>query len=70
MNDTSYRIIVRAKAELVQVYVQWDRRNYYASATFNNSATEVKVSHAGSNLVTWPLYLSGRDLADLEAIIP
>jgi len=52
-----YRVAVIQAGTDIQTLVDTDVKNTYASATFNQTATGVKVSHAGSNLVTWPRYI-------------
>jgi hypothetical protein len=67
-NGTAYRVVAIADGNAIRSFVADVARNAYTSATFNNTATGVQVSHAGSDLVAWPRVLSGAALAALEAI--
>lgn len=58
-NGTAYRIVVRLMGDAIQVWVNNAPLSVYTSATFNNTATGVKVDKAGANLITWPRTLTG-----------
>lgn len=68
VNGVSYRIVAIQKGDVIRTYVADVAKNISITATFNNTATGVKISHAASNLVTWPRTLSGAALATLQAI--
>jgi hypothetical protein len=55
---TQYRIVVVCDGVEIRTYVADTSKNTYTSASFNQSATGVHVSHAGANLVSWPRRLS------------
>lgn len=67
-NGTSYRVVVLCDGTTIRTYVANALKNSYTSASFNQSATGVRVSHAGTNLVTWPRTLSGTALSTLQAV--
>jgi hypothetical protein len=67
-NGTSYRIVAILDGNTIRTYVANVAKSTYSSASFNNTATGVKVSHAGTDLVCWPRTLSGAALAALEAV--
>lgn len=58
-NGTTYRVVVKLNGSAIWTYVNDSRKNV-ATSTFNQTANGVKVSHAGSNLVVWPLSLDIR----------
>jgi hypothetical protein len=53
-NGTAYRVVAIMDGTTIKTYVANVAKNTYASASFNQSATGIKVSHAGTNLVAWP----------------
>ncbi len=53
-NGTGYRIVAYCVGNAIDVYVASVIKATYTSATFNNTATGVKVSRAGTDLVAWP----------------
>ena len=57
----SYHIVVRFEDNDIRVSVGTAGKQVYTSATFQNTATGIKVSGfaAGINLVSWPLRISG-----------
>lgn len=57
-NGNNYRIVVIANTVLIETYVAITRKATYASATFNQSATGVKVNLAGANFGVWPRLLN------------
>jgi hypothetical protein len=67
-NGTAYRIVAIVDGNVIRTFVATIAKSTYSSATFNNTATGVKVSHAGTDLVCWPRTLSGAALAILEAV--
>jgi hypothetical protein len=67
-NGTAYRIVAIVDGNVIRTFVANVAKNTYSSASFNNTATGVKVSHAGTDLVCWPRTLSGSALAILEAV--
>jgi hypothetical protein len=67
-NGTAYRVVVIQDGNAIRTFVANVAKNTYTSATFNNTATDVRVSHAGADLVAWPRTLSGAALAALEAV--
>lgn len=67
-NNTAYRIVVISDGNTIKTYVANVAKNSYASASFNNTATGVKTSAAGSNLIAWPRTLSGAALAELNKV--
>lgn len=64
--STAYRIVVLMFGNTIRTYVANVARNAYQSASFNNTATVAKTSHAGSELVSWPRDLDSTALAALE----
>jgi lysophospholipase L1-like esterase len=54
-NATAYRIVVTVDGYSVCAYVGTTYKATWTSARNTPTATGVKVSHAGSELVTWPL---------------
>jgi len=67
-NGSTYRLVVIADTQAIFNFVGEERKNTYASASFNQTATGVKTSHAVNNLIAWPRVLSGAALAALEAV--
>lgn len=67
-NGTPYRIVVRHSANTIRAFVADVDKTTYSSATFNNTATGVKVSHAGTDLVAWPFTLGAAAAALLDAV--
>jgi hypothetical protein len=65
-NGTSYRLVVIQDGNTIKTFVANVAKNTYTSATFNNTATGIKTSRSGTNLVAWPRTLSGAALAELE----
>jgi len=61
-NATDYRIVVTADDEEIKNYVANTAKNTYSSASFNKTATGVKITGfaAGADLVAWP-----RDVSSL-----
>lgn len=57
-NGTQYRIVVTIHGYTMRVHVANVYKVGWTSARLNSTATGVKVSHAGSELVTWPLAVS------------
>ena len=55
-NSTDYRFVVIQDGADISTRVGSTAKNTYGSATFNQTATGVKVSHAGDNLIAWPRY--------------
>lgn len=55
-NGTQYRVVAVCFSNTIELYVANVAKGLYASATFNNTATSVKVSHAGVDLVAWPRF--------------
>lgn len=53
-DSTDYRVVVICDGNDIDTYVDGTAKNSYASASFNSSATGVKVSHVGANLAAWP----------------
>jgi hypothetical protein len=60
-NGTQYRIVAITRGTTIKTYVADVLKNSYTSATFNQTATTAKVSHACSNLVCWPSSVSISD---------
>lgn len=56
-NATQYRIGVIVDKYAIRAYVGVSYKCEYTSARSSNTATGVQVSHAGTNLTTWPLYV-------------
>lgn len=63
---TGYRIVVLMFGNTIRNYVANTARNAYQSASFNNTATIARTSHAGSELIAWPRALDAGALAALE----
>ena len=61
-DSTDYRIVVTADDEEIKNYVANTAKNSYSSASFNKTATGVKITGfaAGADLVAWP-----RDVSSL-----
>lgn len=55
-NGVQYRVVAVCFSNTIELYVANVAKGLYASATFNNTATGVKVSHAGVDLVAWPRF--------------
>lgn len=53
-NGTSYRIKVILDTQAIRTYVANVTKNAYTSASFNQTATVAKVSHAGTDFISWP----------------
>lgn len=68
---TAVLIAVRAVGGNISTYTNATRRNAYASATFNQTATGVKVSGhtTGANLATFPRSAIGAALLELENLV-
>lgn len=66
VNGTSYRILVSLYGSDIRVTVGLAGKND-ASSAFNASVTGVKVSHAGTDLIAWPLDPPAGALAQLNA---
>jgi hypothetical protein len=65
-NGLAARFIVVTAGDTIAVYTDDSYRYiYYASATFNNTATGVKTSHAAANLTAYPRTISGAALTEL-----
>lgn len=58
VNATAYRIVVICDTQDIRTFVDNVFKNSYTTATFNQTATGVKVSHAGVNLISWPRTIS------------
>jgi hypothetical protein len=77
-NATKYRIYVIAYGNNIYTYtatssVRDTQKNSYTSATFNNTATNAKVTATAgalTNFITWPRTLSGTALSILQAAFP
>lgn len=69
-NGTTYEYCVLCVGSTIRATIHRTGGNHvaYTSATFNNTATGVKVDKAGANLVTWPYQLSGRALEVIKAL--
>jgi hypothetical protein len=65
-NGTAYNIVALCYGNTIQI---GGSSLKYESATFNNTATGVKVSHAVTNLNTWPRTISGSALAELNRFL-
>lgn len=57
VNGTQYRIVAIMRDTNIQSTVALAAKSNYNSASFNSTETGVKVSHAGVDLVSWPLAL-------------
>lgn len=53
-NTTTYRVVTVVEGSVVKTYVANTLKTSYASASTNSTATGVKVSTAGTDLVSWP----------------
>lgn len=53
-NGTQYRIVASCFGNTIETNVANVAKNSYTSASFNNTATGVKVSAAGVDLIAWP----------------
>lgn len=58
-NGLSYRVLVRCDGTTLTPYVEQgtsvSKKTAYASATFQQTATQASVDHSGTNLIAWPL---------------
>jgi len=69
VNGTSYRIFVSLYGSAVWVTVGTVPQND-ATSSFNAAATGVKVSHAGTDLIAWPVTPPAAALAELDTFFP
>lgn len=53
-NTTAYRVVVIAEASVIKVFVANTLKLTYSSAASNATATGMKVSTAGADLIAWP----------------
>lgn len=58
-NGTTYRVTVRAVGNRIMTRVGFIDKNRYAAASFNNTATIAKTSHALAVFASYPRTLSG-----------
>lgn len=65
-NGAAYRIYVIQEAATIRNIINNVPKISYTSATFNQTATGVKVDRAGANLTAWPLIISGAALTELN----
>jgi hypothetical protein len=64
--STAYEILAQQDGNNIKTWVAGVAKNTYANAAFNNSATGVKITLAGTNLICWPLDLTGTALTELQ----
>jgi hypothetical protein len=72
-NGSAYTISAFCLGNTIKTYVETTDvtlKNNYASASFNNTATGVKVDKAGSNLASWNKTVSGTPASILSTINP
>lgn len=69
VNATAYRIFVSLYGSAVRVTVATTPKND-ATSSYNGSVTGVKVSHAGTDLIAWPVAITGAAKAELDAFFP
>lgn len=62
-NATAYRVVVRCDCYHIRVFVGNTMKIFYTSCRSNATATSVKVSHAGTDLISYPIRFSNLDLA-------
>ncbi len=56
---TAYRVVAICDGTTIKTWVNSGlAKNTYSSATFNQTATGVKTSHAVTNLIVWPRYVT------------
>lgn len=60
-----YRVVVTQFGDTIKAVSANSNKFEYALASFNNTATGVKTSHAVTNLITWPRTISGAALTAL-----
>lgn len=63
------RIVVYCQGNRITAFVVTNNKVSYASATFNATATGVKTSLAGANLITWPNVPGGAFQAELDKML-
>lgn len=68
-NGTSYRMFIVQDGNTIRGYVANVLKWTYSSASFNNTATGVKVNKAGTDLVAWPRVLSGSAASLLDQAV-
>jgi lysophospholipase L1-like esterase len=61
-NATDYRVVARCTGASIEVFVNDTVKQITTSATFNQTATGVKVSHAGKFLAAWSRTVSSINL--------
>lgn len=67
-DGTEYRVAAIATGAHIRVSVDIVSKVAYTSATFNQSATQARTDHAGTNFIAWPRVLSGAALTALRAV--
>lgn len=65
-NGTSYRVVILQDGNTFRIVVGTTVKITYTLAIFNNTATTVKTDKAGTNLISWPRYISGAGRAELN----
>lgn len=67
---TPYRIVVMINGNIIIPCVNNVDFTYYSSASFNNTATGLKVSGfaTGANLIAWPVDLASTETAYIDAL--
>jgi hypothetical protein len=65
-NGQAFRILVFMEGNTIKVNYTSIEKLSYTSASFNNTATGVKTTRGGSNLVAWPRSISGSALTELN----
>lgn len=56
---SSYRIVIRTIDEMIRTYVNGAQKNTYSLAFNNKYIGKAKVSHAGVNLISYPIHFNG-----------
>ncbi len=69
-NAQAYRIQVSLYGTFIRVTVDLSSKNDATGSGFNASVTGVKASHAGTDLIAWPISPTGAIKADLDAFFP
>ncbi len=70
VNGQAYRIQVSLYGTFIRTTVDLSSRNDATGSGFNASVTGVKVSHAGADLIAWPINPTGVIKTDLDAFFP
>lgn len=69
-NGASFRIFVSLYGNTIRVTVNTSAKNNATSTGFNANATGVRVSHAGTDLISWPIDLPSSVKLELNKLVP